>query len=212
MAAEKYVFYCPQCKTIFRYDDITPKICGSCGKDNTIYTGYRENDWYRLSKEERDALVQKGTATALNSSGKAAKEEKQVEETKIYECMQNMLLTTTNGFEGYRIIRYCDVIYDEIIVGFGFFKSCIASFDNFGAAIAGAEATQTTERLESIKNSLRNRVKEKAVKMGANALVGIDFEQSGMGDLIMVSMTATAVSIEKNEEKISEEQCFQKNV
>jgi uncharacterized protein YbjQ (UPF0145 family) len=205
MAAEKYVFYCPQCKTIFRYDDIMPKICGSCGKDNTIYTGYKENDWYKLSKEERDALIQKVTKTDLNSCDEAEKKEKQVEEAKIYECMQNMLLTTTNGFEGYRITKYYDVIYDEIIVGFGIVKACVASFDNLGALITGSEATKMTDRLENIKEALRNRVKEKAVKMGASALVGIDFEQSGMGDLIMVSMTATAVSIEKNEEKKSEE-------
>lgn len=33
--------------------------------------------------------------------------------------------------------------------------------------------------------------------LGANALIGIDFESSKPGDLIMVSITATAVGSEK---------------
>ncbi len=53
------------------------------------------------------------------------------------------------------------------------------------------------EKLNSVKEELRNRVIRKAEKLGANALIGIDFESSKLGDIIMVSMTATAVHIEK---------------
>lgn len=196
-------------------------IIGSYIYMNYIVPSQKYNNAISLSQSEdygeaEEVFVSLGDYKDSVKQAKLA-HELNVEQKKEQQYQKALQLLSENRYEDACIILkqiqdYCDVIYDEIIVGFGFFKSCIASFDNFGAAIAGAEATQTTERLESIKNSLRNRVKEKAVKMGANALVGIDFEQSGMGDLIMVSMTATAVSIEKNEEKISEEQCFQKNV
>ena len=53
------------------------------------------------------------------------------------------------------------------------------------------------QKLNDIKTELRKRVMSKAQKVGANALIGIDFESSRLGDLLMVSMTATAVRIEK---------------
>lgn len=39
----------------------------------------------------------------------------------------------------------------------------------------------------------------KSLDLGANAMLGIDFESSHLGDLIMVSMTGTAVVIKKKD-------------
>ena len=52
-------------------------------------------------------------------------------------------------------------------------------------------------KLNDVKDQLKSRLVRKAVDMGANAMLGIDFESSKLGDLIMVSMTGTAVKIEK---------------
>ena len=61
----------------------------------------------------------------------------------------------------------------------------------------GEEYTAISERLKEIKGTLRERVKRQAAKLGANALIGVDFESSAFsGSAIMVSMTATAVTIE----------------
>ncbi len=109
-----------------------------------------------------------------------------------------MKLTTGYDFQGYVITDYKDVIFDEMIVGIGFKKALLSAVDNFISEVGGYEATQMVERLNEVKMKLRNRVIEKAEKKGANALIGIDFESSKIGDLFMVSMTATAVVIEKN--------------
>lgn len=137
-------------------------------------------DFYIKEKEEQNAAIQK------RQKAKADRE----------EATANMLLTTGYDFQGYKITKYIDVYFDEIVFGMGFAKGIAASFENIGAAFSGGEATVVTERLNEIKGILKDRIKAKALDNGANALLGIDFESSSVGDLMMVSMTATAVVIE----------------
>lgn len=108
-----------------------------------------------------------------------------------------MKLTTGYDFQGYFITEYYDVIFTEMIVGMGLGKSVISSLDNMVSSIVGSEATAMIEKVNEAKTELRKRVIEKAERLGANALIGIDFESTKIGGLIMVSMTATAVKIEK---------------
>lgn len=108
-----------------------------------------------------------------------------------------MKLTTGYEFQGYFITEYYDVIFDEMLVGLGLGKSIASSFDNLFSALSGSEATTMVEKLNAVKRELRDRVIKKAKNLGANALIGIDFESSKLGDMIMVSMTATAVKIDK---------------
>ena len=108
-----------------------------------------------------------------------------------------MKLTTGVDFQGYFITEYLDVIFDEMLVGIGFGRSVSSAIDNIASAFLGTEATEIMDALEQAKSELRNRVIRKAERLGANALIGIDFESSHLGDLVMVSMTATAVKIEK---------------
>lgn len=108
-----------------------------------------------------------------------------------------MKLTTGYEFQGYFITDYYDVIFDEMLVGLGFGRSLLSSLDNLASSLTGGEATVMVEKLNAAKFRLRERVIQKASQLGANALIGIDFESSKLGDIIMVSMTATAVHIEK---------------
>lgn len=108
-----------------------------------------------------------------------------------------MKLTTGYDFQGYYITEYLDVIFDEMLVGLGLGKTLISGLDNIFSAITGTEATEMINKLNNVKQQLRERVIAKARKIGANALIGIDFESSKIGDLIMVSMTATAVRIDR---------------
>lgn len=108
-----------------------------------------------------------------------------------------MKLTTGYDFQGFFITEYIDVFFDEMLVGIGFGKAFLSSIDNIFSSLSGGEATEMIDKLNNVKATLRKRVISKAERAGANALIGIDFESSRLGDLLMVSMTATAVKIEK---------------
>lgn len=124
-------------------------------------------------------------------------EQQKAEETQAKERLEHFKLTTSCSFEGYVVEEYIDVLFDEILVGLGFGKSFLSSIDNSIAALTGTEATTMIGKLNEVKAELKQRLMEKAARMGANAMLGIDFESSKIGDLIMVSMTGTAVKISK---------------
>ena len=108
-----------------------------------------------------------------------------------------MKLTTGYDFQGYFITEYLDVIFDEMLVGLGLGRSLAAALDNMFSAMDGTEATEMVDKLNEVKLQLRQRVIDKAKQLGADGLIGIDFESSKLGDLIMVSMTATAVKLDR---------------
>ena len=108
-----------------------------------------------------------------------------------------MKLTTGFDFQGYFITEYLDVIFDEMLVGIGLGRAITSSIDNWLSSLTGGEATEMVDKLNDAKSNLRQRVISKASRLGANALIGIDFESSRLGNLILVSMTATAVKIDK---------------
>lgn len=116
---------------------------------------------------------------------------------RLQKNSDSIILTTGYDVQGYFITKYIDVIFDEMLVGLGFGRAITSSFDNWISSFTGSEATQMIDKLNSVKDALRSRVVNKALHMGANALIGVDFESSKLGDLIMVSMTGTAVYIEK---------------
>ena len=108
-----------------------------------------------------------------------------------------MILTTGHDLEGYVITEYIDVIFDELLVGIGFKKGLTSTIDNVISSFTGTEATEMIERLNMIKAALKHRVIRKADNLGANAIIGVSFESSRLGELLMVSMTGTAVKIER---------------
>ena len=108
-----------------------------------------------------------------------------------------MILTTGHDLEGYVITEYIDVIFDELLVGIGFKKGLTSTIDNVISSFTGTEATEMIERLNMIKAALKHRVIRKADNLGANAIIGVSFESSRIGELLMVSMTGTAVKIER---------------
>lgn len=108
-----------------------------------------------------------------------------------------MILTTGHNLEGYVITEYIDVIFDELLVGIGFKKGLTSTIDNVISSFTGTEATEMIERLNMIKAALKHRVIRKADNLGANAIIGVSFESSRLGELLMVSMTGTAVKIER---------------
>ena len=111
--------------------------------------------------------------------------------------MQLMMLSTGYSFDGYRITTYHDVVFEELIIGIGIKTGMKAIGDIFNG-ILGEEYTAVSERLKEVKLMLKERTISQAANLGANALIGVDFESSMCGgSAFMVSMTATAVTIER---------------
>jgi uncharacterized protein YbjQ (UPF0145 family) len=64
--------------------------------------------------------------------------------------------------------------------------------------MVGGEVTAFTSEVEKARWEAIERAKQRAIALGANAIIGMDVETSGMGNqnIMLFSATGTAVIIE----------------
>ena len=106
-----------------------------------------------------------------------------------------MLITTTPNIEGKRITRYYGIVSGETIVGANIFRDFFASIRD----VIGGRSNSYEEVLRKAKNSAIREMEEQAMRMGANAVIGVDldFETVGQnGSMLMVTASGTAVFIQ----------------
>ena len=103
-----------------------------------------------------------------------------------------MLLTTTPTIEGSPIREYKGLVTGETIIGANFIKDFKASItDIFGGRSGAYERT-----LQEAKDTALREMEERARRLGANAVVGIDLDYETIGQsssMLMVSCSGTAV-------------------
>ena len=109
--------------------------------------------------------------------------------------MQNILLTTTHGIDGKRIVNYFGVVTGEAIIGANLFRDIFAGIRD----IVGGRSASYEEVLREAKDNALDEMKENAKRMGANAVVGIDLDYETVGNngsMLMVTASGTAVFYE----------------
>ena len=106
-----------------------------------------------------------------------------------------MTITTTHEIQGKTITSYRGIIFGEVIVGTNVIKDFKASFTNF---FGGRSKAYESDLIEARENALRE-MEQRAVALGANAVVGVDIKYEGIGTgsvaMLMVTASGTAVSV-----------------
>lgn len=106
-----------------------------------------------------------------------------------------MIVTTTPTIEGRKIIEYKGIVFGEVISGVDFIKDFAASLTNF---FGGRSGSYEGELIQARENAIRE-MEDRARKMGANAVVGVDIDYEVLGqagNMLMVTASGTAVFIE----------------
>ena len=106
-----------------------------------------------------------------------------------------MLTTTTSVIEGKRITRYYGIVSGETIIGANIFRDFFASIRD----VIGGRSNSYEEVLRKAKDSALREMEEQAMRLGANAVIGVDldFETVGQnGSMLMVTASGTAVFIQ----------------
>ena len=110
--------------------------------------------------------------------------------------MKGFIISTTNNIEGRPIKKYIDAICVNVVVGTNIFSDLAASFTDFFGGYSGTYK----KKLELIYNEASKELKDKALGLGANAIVGfkVDFDEiSGKGmSMFMISASGTACIID----------------
>lgn len=107
-----------------------------------------------------------------------------------------MLLSTTSTLEGHPIRNYLGLVSGEAILGANVFRDFFAGIRD----IIGGRSGSYEKVLRKAKEAAIEDMAEAAEGLGANAVVGIDFDYETIqikegGDMLMVTVTGTAVII-----------------
>ncbi len=103
-----------------------------------------------------------------------------------------MIVTTTPTLQGKRITEYCGVVIGEAIMGANLFQDLFASIRDIVGGRSGAYEAELT-RARKIAFA---EIESEARSLGANAVVGVDFDYEVVGpkgSMLMVSISGTAV-------------------
>lgn len=103
-----------------------------------------------------------------------------------------MQLSTTPYFYGYEITETKGIVFSDIIYGANAIKDMFASLKDFtGGSVGSYKKIYERARQDALKELISD-----AQKMGANAIVGIDFQINSVGKentILQLSAHGTAV-------------------
>ena len=105
-----------------------------------------------------------------------------------------MILTTTPPIEGRTIREYKGVVFGEVISGVNFLRDFAATIRN----IVGGRSGSYEEELVNARNQAMNELADRAARLGADAVVGIDIDYEVLGEnngMLMVTASGTAVKL-----------------
>ncbi|GAB3254657.1 heavy metal-binding domain-containing protein [Larkinella harenae] len=106
-----------------------------------------------------------------------------------------MLVTTTSNIEGKRIIQYLGLANGEAIIGSNLIKDFFATVRD----VAGGRSAAYEQALREAKSIAMKEMIEQAMRLGANAVIGVDLDYQTIGSnggLLMVSANGTAVVVD----------------
>ena len=106
-----------------------------------------------------------------------------------------MILTTTPSIEGHTITEYKGVVFGEVISGVNFLRDIAANIRN----VIGGRSGSYEEKLVEARDNAMNEMAEKARRLGADAVVGIDIDYEVLGTdngMLMVTASGTAVKLD----------------
>jgi len=105
-----------------------------------------------------------------------------------------MIISTTNTIEGKPVKEYLGIVTGETIIGANFIKDFFAGIRD----IVGGRSSSYEKVLREAKDTSLKEMKDRALSMGANAIIGVDLDYETVGPnggMLMVTASGTAVKL-----------------
>ena len=104
-----------------------------------------------------------------------------------------MISTTTPSVEGHKISTYHGIVVGEAILGANVFRDIFAGITD----ILGGRSGAYEQELGKARSVALQEMEEHARDKGANAVVGVDLDYEVINNMLMVSASGTAVTIQR---------------
>lgn len=105
-----------------------------------------------------------------------------------------MIVTTTPTIEGRPVREYLGIVTGEVIVGANLFRDIFASVTD----LVGGRSGKYEQVLQRARNEALAEMESAGVKLGGNAVIGVDIDYEvigAKGSMLMVSCSGTAVIV-----------------
>ena len=103
-----------------------------------------------------------------------------------------LLITTTNNFDGFKIVEYLDIVSGEAVMGANIFRDLSARVTD----VIGGRSGHYEDKFREAKRLALDEIEEEAEHHGANAVVGVRVVYEMVREsMMMVSAFGTAVKI-----------------
>ena len=103
-----------------------------------------------------------------------------------------MITTTTPSIEGKAVRQYLGIIAGEAIMGANVVRDLFASITD----IVGGRSGAYESKLADAREIALEEMKDKAQRLGANAVIGVDLDYEVIRDgMLMVTASGTAVVV-----------------
>lgn len=106
-----------------------------------------------------------------------------------------MIVTTTPNIEGRRVTAYHGIVTSEVIIGANIFRDLFAGIRD----IVGGRTASYERPLREARRTALEELEAEATAVGANAVIGIDFDYEVIGQggsMLMVTVSGTAVTVD----------------
>lgn len=106
--------------------------------------------------------------------------------------MNRIIVTTTNGVDGKIANQYLGIVTGETIIGANIFKDFFAGIRD----IVGGRSGSYERVLREAKDTALAEMEDMALRMGADAVIGVDLDYETVGangGMLMVTASGTAV-------------------
>ena len=105
-----------------------------------------------------------------------------------------MILSTTNNIDGKPVKDYLGIVSGETIIGANIFKDFFAGIRD----IVGGRSGSYEKVLREVKDIALKEMTDNALRMRADAIIGIDLDYETVGPnggMLMVTASGTAVRL-----------------
>lgn len=105
-----------------------------------------------------------------------------------------IIAVTTPTVQGYKVVKVLGIVHGMTPRTRGLGGKIVGGIQS----VLGGEVTAFTSEIEKAKDETLARIKANAQKMGANGIIGVDFETTEVFQtVVLVSAHGTAVWLEK---------------
>ncbi len=125
-------------------------------------------------------------------AGSGERGERREQSQKEGRQMTAMIVTTTPSVEGRKIATYHGIVTGEAILGANIIRDLFAQVTDIFGGRSGAYEAELGKARETALDEMRAR----AQALGADAIVGVDLDYEVINNMLMVSASGTAVTLE----------------